>query len=90
MAKNGKTKIDVAVLQVQFGEMGKHMERLAVSMEGLERKFENLEAGRLSAIEVKYATISADVGVIKKLVYGTVGIVLSSVVIAILTLVLKS
>lgn len=54
----------------------------------LETKFDNLEAGRLTTLELQHQRVVSEIEPVKKIVYGLVAAVLVTVVGAILGLVL--
>ena len=52
--------------------------------------FQTFEAGRLTSLEKDFAAHQADMKIIKKIVFGLVGLILTGVVVAILALVLRT
>ena len=55
----------------------------------LDKRFSDFELGRLTSLEVNFAEYKAELGPVKKLVYGMVSIILTGVLGAILFLVLR-
>ena len=68
----------------------KDIEEIKSSIIRLENTFQTFEAGRLTSLEKDFASYKADVNIIKKIVFGLVGLILVAVVGAILTLVLRT
>lgn len=56
----------------------------------LEAKFDSLEAGRVSSLEREMAEVRVNQGLIMKLVYGAVGVILLTVLGALLYLVIRT
>lgn len=61
---------------------------IKVSMNSLATNFQNLELGRLTKLESTFAQVVTDVGLMKKIVYGIVALVLTGVGAAVLRMVL--
>ena len=90
MPKNNgiKTKVDVAVLQNQITQIDGTLRTLNESVVRLETKFDHMESGRLSAVEVKYGMLTAQIEPIRKVVYGLISLVFIAVIGAILKMIL--
>jgi hypothetical protein len=62
---------------------------LLSSVNRLETKFDNLESGRLTALELRQATVASEFEPIKRLVYGLISTILLGIVSAVLLFLLK-
>lgn len=79
---NGKTKTDLAVLQSQYVEIQKNLARIEAKSDARDAKLENDYLTRRE--------FDAEFGPVKKIVFGGVGVVLLTVVGAVLALVITT
>lgn len=64
-------------------------EELTASIIRLETKFDALEVGRLSSLEIQFNTIRSEIEPLKKVIYGFIGLLLVTFVGTLLGLILK-
>lgn len=70
-------------------EFGEAILRVENKVEAIAKSFNDFEAGRLSTLEKDFAEIKAKHAPIEKIVYGMVALILTSVLGALLYLVIK-
>lgn len=62
-----------------YGAITEMRKEISTSILRLENKFDNLEAGRLTTLELQHASVKAELEPVKRVVYGLVATVLLAV-----------